>query len=1150
MKKLLYLLLLISSYAIGQTQLELPYSIKVLNPKPLDGYYYNTSFTPYTNTAQVISQVASSVRYRGQVFNVAGVEYWFKAGTSDGDLIVKATDNIYTADGTLTGNRSVTNGDFNLDFHNNRTKFTIRGDGNFDFSEPAFGLNYFNTGGNDLNMIFGQLDSISGGSNFSNVIIGERSSITDTPIGSYDNLVVGIDVRVRGSQYRIISGQNIWSVGGGRYGMVSGYHVVDSASQASFVSGYGGTQPLIIGNVVGSSQMSSNDVGQTAGDGLHANYSAIIGGVNHNIPKNSPNSVILGGHEIKARLADPNEVYVPQLNIATVPTSDSTLTQFIVRDASTGKLKYRNFSTIVPNSLPIKLWSTPQSGYKTVISATVSNIGNSPVIAFRDNSARTFTDGILDVYIGSGNGNQSALAGNNIGIGNQNLKNITVGTSFVNSGGFIGYFKGDRNIAIGYSNGVALNPSGSNQASQNIMIGQQNLQSSTGAAFNYIMGYRNALSYTGTSMQSNVLIGEYLLGNATTIGIANALIGSHPSSGGTITSVGNFNNSVGQSFFGVTTLGNNNSTIGNGFYSNTGTRVIQNYNSSIGEFTFFNANQTNLLNTSIASGMYAGAFSGGNRNSFFGVNSGYNVIGNENTYVGYASGYTTDKTYQTTGGLPFTLTAGTQYTGSRSTFIGYKSGYSTTTPSISDVLVIGNTYTPSLVANTAYLGGFSNGYQFDSKVLFKSISNKDTATHVLVADFSTGEIKYRRASTIGSVGTSWLLSSGGTLTGPNTIIGSTTNNLLLSSVPFNITLPNASSQKFTAQLQSFSRGHFELGIGSSASQSYISIKSGTGGTSGQITLDNSNILGTGAGLWVSDGANIGLQYLIDYSSNFTSLSLISRKYADEHLKGLTFTNTPTSGDVPTFNGTNWTFSTPSGGVSSVFGRTGAVTAQSGDYTTAQVTENTNLYYTDARARASNSFTSGSGAYNSSTGVITIPTNTNELTNGAGCVTASSSTTFTNKSGNISQWTNDSGYITASSSNTLTNKSGNISQWTNDANYTTGQTWIDHNQSTSNLTTTISQDGINTIVFSPTTGVISINTTSGTWDIWSSFDFDVPVDQQDQTGTITASGVGWDFATIILMSQSTHVYYKIEVSGSDNLGSGSNSREKFMKVYKL
>jgi hypothetical protein len=41
----------------------------------------------------------------------------------------------------------------------------------------------------------------------------------------------------------------------------------------------------------------------------------------------------------------------------------------------------------------------------------------------------------------------------------------------------------------------------------------------------------------------------------------------------------------------------------------------------------------------------------------------------------------------------------------------------------------------------------------------------------------------------------------------------------------------------------------------------------------------------------------------------------------------------------------------SGGVASAFGRTGAVTAHSGDYTTDQVTEGGNLYYTDQRALA-------------------------------------------------------------------------------------------------------------------------------------------------------------------------------------------------------
>jgi hypothetical protein len=56
-------------------------------------------------------------------------------------------------------------------------------------------------------------------------------------------------------------------------------------------------------------------------------------------------------------------------------------------------------------------------------------------------------------------------------------------------------------------------------------------------------------------------------------------------------------------------------------------------------------------------------------------------------------------------------------------------------------------------------------------------------------------------------------------------------------------------------------------------------------------------------------------------------------------------------------------------VSSVFGRTGAVVATNGDYTTAQVTEVTNLYFTDSRARLALSGSTGI-SYNNTTGVIT------------------------------------------------------------------------------------------------------------------------------------------------------------------------------------
>lgn len=61
-------------------------------------------------------------------------------------------------------------------------------------------------------------------------------------------------------------------------------------------------------------------------------------------------------------------------------------------------------------------------------------------------------------------------------------------------------------------------------------------------------------------------------------------------------------------------------------------------------------------------------------------------------------------------------------------------------------------------------------------------------------------------------------------------------------------------------------------------------------------------------------------------------------------------------------------------VTSVFGRIGAVVAQAGDYTTTQVTEGTNLYFTQGRARGSISLTTTgtTATYNTSTGVLNIP----------------------------------------------------------------------------------------------------------------------------------------------------------------------------------
>lgn len=108
--------------------------------------------------------------------------------------------------------------------------------------------------------------------------------------------------------------------------------------------------------------------------------------------------------------------------------------------------------------------------------------------------------------------------------------------------------------------------------------------------------------------------------------------------------------------------------------------------------------------------------------------------------------------------------------------------------------------------------------------------------------------------------------------------------------------------------------------------------------------------------------------------------------------------------------------------------------------TSGISEGTNLYYTDARARGAVSFTAGSGAYNSSTGVFTIPTNTNQLTNGAGFVTSSGVTSVATGNGLTGGTITSTGTLSLSGSYTGTwavtgaiTATGEVTAYYSDAN---------------------------------------------------------------------------------------------------------------------
>lgn len=136
------------------------------------------------------------------------------------------------------------------------------------------------------------------------------------------------------------------------------------------------------------------------------------------------------------------------------------------------------------------------------------------------------------------------------------------------------------------------------------------------------------------------------------------------------------------------------------------------------------------------------------------------------------------------------------------------------------------------------------------------------------------------------------------------------------------------------------------------------------------------------------------------------------------------------GDWAIFHGGTWQKVDNTDAVTSVNGQVGAVSL-----TTDNISEGTsNLYFLNSRARGAVSFTPGSGAYNSSTGVFSIPTNTNQLTNGANFITLGSLSgtapiSYNSGTGAISisqSGSGSNGFLSSTDWNTFNNKQAALS----------------------------------------------------------------------------------------------------------------------------
>ena len=230
---------------------------------------------------------------------------------------------------------------------------------------------------------------------------------------------------------------------------------------------------------------------------------------------------------------------------------------------------------------------------------------------------------------------------------------------------------------------------------------------------------------------------------------------------------------------------------------------------------------------------------------------------------------------------------------------------------------------------------------------------------------------------------------------------------------------------------------------------------GTGPGATAVTLSNAAVIGklltglniTGSTISSSDsiltafgkvqnqinGLVGGVQYQGVWNANTNTPTLVSSVgtqgyYYIVSIAGNTNLNGITDwqiGDWAIFNGSTWNKVDNTDLVTSVNGQVGAVSL-----TTDNIPEGaTNLYYLDSRARAALSFAAGSGAYNSTTGVITIPTDNSQILNGAGYITlvslsATSPLSYNNATGAFSIQvanTTQNGYLSSTDWNTFNGK---------------------------------------------------------------------------------------------------------------------------------
>lgn len=567
-------------------------NFKISAGKPVDSKYLNTSNAPYTGTSQVLSQIPLGERHVGLLVNVNNVEYWFKGGVANGNLLIRnvagngltvAHGNHVVLGGALTGNTTLggTTGTISLRLggfggSDELSSLVVRAKA-VDILSSTSGITIQSGVGMNLNAASSiQIDS---------GVASSRLLFNTTTAEFLDRRATK-----RGIQYA-----SDYSSGFTNFSLVTKGWVVNQLNGATGITTVFADNGLtkqgsfirLGGTLTGTTTIDANNNNFIVKLSTRPSKAVFIRGdigSNLNIPlfllKNNTGSTLSAG------LTD----------IVIGPHTGGTFTTGTT--AGNISIGVRNFNNILS-------------------SVTEFNGGRNIGIGFENHF--TNTGGTHHVLIGrqvqrnatflAGNG---AINGYNIGIGYEVLKNA------------VNLDQG--NIVLGQSaaKGIKTPTSPSFGVGFNTIIGEQAAYSAVTTYSNIIIGDWAGKSFSGNS--SNIIIGSEaaelakLAANINTGGISNIIIGTQAGRNISVPS-GAMNYNI---MMGVL-AGNN---------ASGGTHTI-----AIGYEAFKNGSGTDIT----VVGRLAGNRFKGNNNSAFGTQAGYHatltLTGTDNVFIGSNAGY-------------------------------------------------------------------------------------------------------------------------------------------------------------------------------------------------------------------------------------------------------------------------------------------------------------------------------------------------------------------------------------------------------------------------------------------------------------------------------------------------------------------------------